>query len=241
MSDSEAQQPQAEAAGRPAAALPVYTAVDVARHAAPDDAWVSIAGRVFDVTRLLAPSAGHGTLAAPLLEAAGQDISHWFEPGGREVKTYIDPVTNLRSPYLPMGRFVHVPPLEPTTAWAPDWELPWWQDDAYVVGTLSAAPRRVRIVNTLTGHEHVLDVGGEQSIAQIADKYLEFNAHALGYAWKVLAPDGSGFMECDMGTTLAGNGVPDDSAELEQLGLDEAALDMLPALMLYYKDELTVA
>lgn len=38
------------AAGVDAAALPEYTAADVARHAAPDDMWVVIDGRVYDLT-----------------------------------------------------------------------------------------------------------------------------------------------------------------------------------------------
>lgn len=220
--------------------LPVYTPADVARHCLPDDAWVSIRGRVLDVTRLLRPETGYGELVEPLAAAAGTDISFWFDAAGEEPRTHIDPATNLRVPYTPQGRFPHLPPLEPTSAWAPNFEVPWWRDPAFVVGRLSAAPRRVRIVNSLTAHEHTLEVGGEQTLAEIAAKYLEYNAHARGYEWKALGPDGA-WRPLDMGATLAANGVVDEAAELDTLGLDPDAAEMLPTLMLYYRDDLTVA
>lgn len=61
-------------------------------------------------------------------------------------------------PYTPNGRFVHVPPSDVTTKWACDFEKPWWQDEKFVVGQLSAAVRKVEIVNTLTEDSHVLEV-----------------------------------------------------------------------------------
>ena len=70
---------------------------------------------MYDITRVIAEN--EGPLVQPLLRVAGSDISHWFEaratkattPETVELKTYVDPVTNLVRPYCPNGRFVHVP------------------------------------------------------------------------------------------------------------------------------------
>ena len=228
------------AAAAAASQLPIYCPSDVARHASQDDAWVSLAGRVYDVTPLLQPGGvAIASDAEPLIAAMGTDVSHWFAPGGEHVKTFVDPVTNLVSPYLPGGRFPHIPPVaQPTTGWAPPDAPPWWLDPARVVGRLSPAPRQVRVVNTLTSHEHDLDVGAEQTVAEIAAKYLEFNAHSRGYVWKVLRAGGA-IEPLDMERTLAENGVEDDLEEREQLGLHGEVF--LTHLLLYFADGLTVA
>lgn len=229
----------ASSASASAAALPVFCASDVSAHNSAESCWVSIASRglVFDVTRLLA----RGDEAGPLLARAGEDVSHWFDASGLVVRSSVDAFTNARTALMPDGRFPHVAPLAPTSDWAPDWTEPWWRDAAFIVGRLSRAPRRVAIVNSLTSDEHVLDVGGEQTIAEIATKYLAYNAHARGYTWKAL-DDASGRMRAlDMDKTLAENGLADDSAELEVLGIDANEKAMLPVLLLEYDDTLTIA
>ena len=162
--------------------------------------------------RLTRPRAG--PLVEPLLRFAGQDISHWFDERTQEVKTYIHPETNLRMPFLPYGRFVHVAPPEPVSDWATDFVTPWWQvrraraasvrasscawersratrpaqDEEYCIGRLSAKTRRVRVVNVLTHSEDVLEVCEEESMHEILDRFLDFNAHAGSYTWKVRRP-----------------------------------------------------
>lgn len=221
-----------------APSLPILCPSDVAQHNSAESLWVSIAsqGRVFDVTRLLA---GAGDEAGPLLARAGQDVSHWFDASGLFVRTRVDAATNMPAAHTPEGRFPHIAPLAPTAGWAPDWVEPWWRDAAFVVGALSAAPRTIAIINTLTAHEHTLDVGAEQSVAQIAEKYLAFNAHARGYTWKALV--GGQMVALDWDKTLAAQGVGDDAAELERLGLDPADRAMMPTLLLEYDDTLTIA
>ena len=88
----------------------------MAAHSSPDDAWVSFHGNVYDLTTLIAKN--EGPLVQPLVKVAGTDISHWFTAAwtkadhdtvtGRElskkdisIKMHIDPVTNLRRPYVP--------------------------------------------------------------------------------------------------------------------------------------------
>ena len=92
-----------------------------------------------------------GLLIKPLVKHAGTDISHWFNEHSNDVKTYIDPESWRRVPYMPQGRFLHVPPNDPTTDWSFDYEIPWWQNWDYIVGLQTNCSRNIRIMNTLTG------------------------------------------------------------------------------------------
>ena len=71
---------------------------------------------------------------------------------------YIHPVTGCRAPYVPMGRFIHVPPPFPRSDWANNFGRPWWRDDQYYVGLLTAKTRQIRIVNMLTLQEQTIEV-----------------------------------------------------------------------------------
>ena len=95
--------------------LPYFTKRQVGDHNAADDCWISLNGKVLDLTSLIV--ANRGSLAQPLIAAAGEDISFWFDKKTGDVKTFIDPDRNLRMPYTPMGRFLHVPPPEPSSDW----------------------------------------------------------------------------------------------------------------------------
>lgn len=83
-------------AGEPVARRRYYTPAEVSEHNAPQDCWVSILGEVFDITQLVKVTAclinstfplseasvsliqaQQGSAAAPLIAAAGTDISHW--------------------------------------------------------------------------------------------------------------------------------------------------------------------
>ena len=107
-----------------------YTAEEVAMHNCAEDCWVSIFYDVYDITSLVLKN--RGSLAEPLIKAAGKSISQWFDSDG-DIKTFIDPIKNLRLPYTPQGRFIHVPPSDPTE-WATSYECPWWKDSQYRVG-----------------------------------------------------------------------------------------------------------
>lgn len=54
-----------------------------------------------------------------------------------------------------------MPPLLPRSDWANDFGVPWWKDVKYEVGILSAKTRLVRVINTLTSQEHMLEVSWE--------------------------------------------------------------------------------
>mmetsp|Transcript_44255 Transcript_44255/g.114988 ORF Transcript_44255/g.114988 Transcript_44255/m.114988 type:complete len:102 (+) Transcript_44255:224-529(+) len=63
-----------------------YTAEQVAVHNDASDCWVSLLGKVFDLTKLL--NDNKGPLAEPLAKAAGTDISHWFDKETGEVRQH---------------------------------------------------------------------------------------------------------------------------------------------------------
>lgn len=165
-----------------------FTPAEVAEHNLPEDLWVSYLGSVYDLTPLAQEHKGEGrsldqgqgvhgsggglgqpalTAAAPspgdlllkpIIEVAGQDISHWFDPKTRDIRKHVDPLTGTLRYRTPRGRFLHVPPQLPRSDWANDFGKPWWQGTRYEVGRLSAKTRSIRIINTLTSQEHTLEV-----------------------------------------------------------------------------------
>lgn len=218
-----------------------YTPYEVSLHSSPDDCWVSFLGNVYDLSALL--KANPGDLAEPIIHAAGQDISHWFDPATRDVKRHIDPITNLECAYTPMGRFIHVPPNEPTNDWNTTITKPWWADQTYRVGSLSRALRLIRIKNVLTEQEETLEVPEEETIVEIRERYLLHNWHAKSYTWKAIrkVKGKFAFDELDMNLTLAENGIPNDVPDFEALHIPADDPDYIPVLHVYWNDDLTVA
>lgn len=85
----------------------------------------------------------------------------------------------------------------------------------------------------LTKHEDTLEVASEESINEILDRYLEVNSHAASYTWKRLG------RELNMERNLSQNDIPDETEELIELGIDVE--DYIPAIHLYFDDDLTIA
>ena len=75
-----------------------------------------------------------------------------------QIRTHVDPQTGCVIPYCPNGRFVHIAPPYPDTTWANDFGRPWWKDEGYLVGILSKKTRFIKIINTLTSQEQVIEV-----------------------------------------------------------------------------------
>ena len=86
------------------------------------------------------------------------DIDIAFQSLLSQIRMFIDPVTKCQFAYTPFGRIIHTPPLCPRTDWANDFGRPWWKNESYCIGLLSQKTRKVRIVNTLTSQEQVLEV-----------------------------------------------------------------------------------
>ena len=85
----------------------------------------------------------------------------------------------------------------------------------------------------LTKHDDVLEVATEETINEILDRYLEINTHAASYTWKRLG------RELHMDRNLSQNDIPDETEELLELGIDLD--DYIPAIHLYFDDDLTIA
>ncbi|MEQ2159526.1 Cytochrome b5 domain-containing protein 1, partial [Goodea atripinnis] len=144
---------------------------------------------------------------------------------------FVDPLTCCERYYTPRGRFVHVPPNGPCSDWDSDIGQPWWKDRRYEVGLLSAKTRWIRILNTLTSQEQLLEVCSEETLEEILQRFLRFNSHARSYTWKHQG------QILDMRKTLAENGIMDDDLELDQLRLDRDIF--IPTILLNFNDDLT--
>ncbi|XP_075438330.1 cytochrome b5 domain-containing protein 1 isoform X2 [Ascaphus truei] len=207
-----------------------YSAREVSLHCTLTDLWVSCLGRVHDLTALAKEHQGD-ILLKPIIEAAGKDISHWFNPKTGDIKTHIDPQTGCVKYYTPQGRVLHVPPPGPRSDWDTGFGRPWWKDTFHHIGVLSSKTRFIRVINTLTSQEHTLEVCSEETIWEILRRYLPYNAHAASYTWKFCG------VPLDMDVTLQENGVEDEDEDFDELKLD-ADLHT-PSLHLYYNDDLT--
>eukprot|EP00002_Diphylleia_rotans_P023678 TRINITY_DN4659_c0_g1_i1.p1 TRINITY_DN4659_c0_g1~~TRINITY_DN4659_c0_g1_i1.p1 ORF type:complete len:212 (+),score=42.82 TRINITY_DN4659_c0_g1_i1:53-688(+) len=207
-----------------------YTPSEVQQHSQLNDCWVSWHGKVYDLTSLTRDRHSD-PLIAPIAAAAGTDISHWFDAETGDIKTFIDPVAEIRVYYTPQGRFLHIPSTTPSTGAAT--ENPWWMEPRFCIGNLSKKTRKIRIINTLTHQEHEIEVCVEQTLKDILERYLEFNAHAGSYTWKRLG------RVLDMNKTLEENGIPDESDKYADLAVDDDYYT--PALHLYFNDDHTSA
>jgi cytochrome b involved in lipid metabolism len=201
--------------------LPYYTPAQVARHCEAADCWLSLLGKVIDVTGLLHSESPE--LTQSLVSAAGTDISHWFTKDG-ELKTVYDVNSGLRRYQTPAELpLLHAPPPYPHSDFDLSFGDAWWRQEKLIVGLLTQKTRKLRVVNMLLSTAHVIDVCAEQKICDIKDLYRSYNAHAGSYTWKKLGSDGK--MEVLDGLkTLEENGLPDMSAELAELLIDEASL-----------------
>lgn len=210
--------------------LKYFTPSEVSAHNTTSDLWVSFLGKVCDLSPLMSQHMGDALLL-PIMEAAGRDISSWFDPETKDLLRFVDPVTGCVRYHTPRGRFVHVPPAEPRSDWAGDGGEPWWRDRRYEVGRLTAKTGWVRVINTLTSQEQRLQVCCEETLDQIRERYLGYNSHAHSYTWKYDS------VPLDMKKTLGENSVPDDDGELESLRLDRHLFT--PAVLLHFNDDLT--
>ncbi|KAF8796384.1 Cytochrome b5 domain-containing protein 1 [Argiope bruennichi] len=111
--------------------------------------------------------------------------------------------------------------------------LPWWKDEKYVIGLLTAKSRWIRIRNMLTHKSIVLEVCSEETIDEILLRYLKFNNHARSYTWK---HHGQNLL---MSETLETNGIHDVGLKAEKLRINDD--DYIPTLDLYFNDDLTEA
>lgn len=168
-----------------------------------------------------------------MIDSAGQDISHWFDPKTKDIKKFLDPITGCLLYFTQHGRFSNVPPRCPSSDWANDFGIPWWKDEKYCIGILSKKTRFIKIINALTLQNQIIEVCSEETMKEILNRYLKYNAHAESYTWKY---------DCnvlDMDKTLTENGIVDDDPDFYTLRMRDD--QYLQSVILYYNDDLTEA
>jgi len=213
-----------------------YTPAEVASHNSAEDLWVSFFGWVVDLTPLVKENPGH--LVQPLINSAGTDISHWFDPVTKNVRTYIDSKTELEVPFTPMGHFLHCPPAEPTSNLTSDVGTVWWRDASLRKGHLTQRTRMIQLENMLTNQKIKLEVCEEETLQEIQNRYMKFNSHSGSYTWKRTDSETVARL-LDMTGTLDENGIKDDAMEFENLNID--AEFYIPTIQIYFSDDLTIA
>ncbi len=85
----------------------------------------------------------------------------------------------------------------------------------------------------MTKQDDVISACSEETINEILDRYRVINEHAESYTWKRLQ------RVLDMELTLNENDIPDDTDECLSLNIDPD--DYIPAIHLYFNDDLTEA
>jgi len=208
-----------------------YMLSEVAQHCTPEDCWLSWFGDIYDLSPLLQQHQGIDT--KPIIDSAGQDITHWFDPATRELRKRTADDTLVQLAYTPLGPVLHTAPPEPRSDWANNFGSPWWKDQSLWIAKLSSKQRQIRVINTLTHQEDMLEVCTEETMDEILERYLEYNKHAGSYTWKRLG------QKLEMEKTLEENHVVDETDDFCAMGLSDDYY--VPAVHLYFNDDLTVA
>ncbi|KAL4441700.1 hypothetical protein ABPG74_008697 [Tetrahymena malaccensis] len=211
-----------------------YTIEDLKVHNQANDCWLTFFNQVYDITPLIQQNI-NSPLTRPLIEAAGTDITYWFDPKNKEPRKMIDINTGLEKFYCPKGEYLHIPPLGPETNFdLQEVQTPWWRNSLYFIGRLTVRSVKIKIINMLTEHSDIIEVPCEETINEILERYKEINKHAASYTWKRLG------RPLDMELNLEENNIIDQTEEFERLGVPEKDW-YWPVIHLYFDDDLTVA
>lgn len=66
-----------------------YTLEEVASHNIANDCWVILFGEVYNLTRIIQENISNA-LTTPLIQAAGTDITYWFDTNSREPRVRVN-------------------------------------------------------------------------------------------------------------------------------------------------------
>ncbi|XP_017775365.1 PREDICTED: cytochrome b5 domain-containing protein 1 [Nicrophorus vespilloides] len=201
---------------------------EVVIHNRPEDCWVSLLGKVLNITPLIKEHESEDCVK-PLLAFAGKDISDWFDPRDGDILHYVHPVSGCHDPYIPHGRIPDVEVQVPATRWQPLDRKPWWKDPKYEVGLLTKKVRPIRIINPLFGLEVHMNVCCEDTVLRIKERYSIFNSDANIYLWRYM----DNVLNDEL--TLEENGIIDETDRFGSVGLSPTFY--VPAIMIFYNDE----
>ncbi|EDW71336.1 cytochrome b5 domain-containing protein 1 [Drosophila virilis] len=213
---------------QPTIKLRYYLMDEVCIHNKKTDFWIVIHKNVFDLTPMIKDRRDHWNRNMDYLVAyGGKDLSHFFHENG-EPRTEIS--VNSGRP-----RVLFPPILEVAISeFAKTKHAMWSQDPFYHIGRVTRRPRRLRLINTLTGKVQHMTVCDEDSIYDIQQKYkFRYNHHAGSYEWRKFSNGAKICGVLNLNATLDGNGLTDDQdcdVELPP-----------PSIWLYYTDDLTIA
>ncbi len=208
-----------------------YLPDEIKQHCTANNCWVTIFNEVYDLTNLIQNN--YSSLIDPIIKEAGKDISHWFNPITKDPKEQIFPGTCIQSYYCPNGIYLNIPPVFPDSSWDYSFITPWWKDSSLKIGRLTKKVRKIRIINVLSNQDDIIDVCSEETINEILDRYLVINEHAESYTWKRLQ------RPLDMELTLSENDITDETDDYIKLDIDPE--EYIPAIHIYYNDDLTEA
>lgn len=209
-----------------------YTWADIEPHSFAYDLWVVLFGQVLDLTELVQRNI-HSPLTQPLIDFAGKDITHWFNPKTHEPRTKVDSESGRTVFYCPNGRYLHIPSVLPGIDEEPTDVTPWWRNRVLVIGKLTCKSRKVRIINMLTHHTDIIEVPSEETIEEIQLRYKLVNDHAQSYTWKTAT-----MKPLDMEGNLDENDIRDDTDKYEALNIPEDKW-YVPPILIYFNDDLT--
>ena len=202
--------------------LPFYTINELAEHNHSIDAWICIFTQIYDITSLVKKVEGT-SIYQTLIDHAGEDISLWFDEQTHEPRRRIDPQT-YQSVLL-------VPNLSLLESFDP----PFWKSTDLLIGRLTEHSRYIRLLHTsFPKQPYLLEVAEEETIGQIARKFLKFNAHIFSYIWQY-----NGRI-LDWNRTLTENGIVNEESFHDQFGW-RSDNENCPTILLHFSDDLTSA
>ena len=202
--------------------LPFYTINELTQHNHSTDAWICIFSHIYDITSLIKQIQGTPAYQQ-MIDYAGQDISSWFDEQTHQPRRRIDPHTYQSVLLVPNLSIIET------------FGTPFWQTNDHLIGRLTEHSRYIRLVHNFSPkHPYLLEVAEEETIGQIARKFLQYNSHIFSYLWQY-----NGRI-LDYNKTLTENGIPNDEAFHDRYGW-RSDNENCPTIILYFSDDLTIA
>lgn len=119
-----------------------YNKTELNEHCTANDLWVCFFDDVYDLTPLVQANI-ESPLVGPLVEAAGTDITHWFDYKTKQPRKMINGEGKPEY-YCPNGPYLHLDIGEDVM------QIPWWKNQQYLIGKLTKKSQPIRIINTLS-------------------------------------------------------------------------------------------
>lgn len=100
----------------------------------------------------------------PIIQAAGTDITNWFDEKTRGPRTLVSK-NGEEEFYTPHGKYLHLDSQKDHLV------IPWWKNQEFCIGKLTKKSQLIRIINTLSDTEDQLEVPREETIWEILARY----------------------------------------------------------------------